>query len=436
MAQPHGYAQVAGPDILALTSLMASARSAKGCRMLSIDHPHLMGHLKLVRYGLLPVIVDSGEHFLIVKATKEGILAARHQGGFKVYLLSDRFERHLGLVTAFFEDHDEPLILATALFDGDELTGDIDAVLSQPEFKVYFVDEQDRELMGVRVANPSADRFRETMAGASFEPLDLDTFGRILERLGQRFSIRDAADDEAAFALSVLEHLYPGDLAIVDTRPAANGFHGAHLRPAFTELVSEDPGPPQERDIAVMLARVFPPEDIYLNPFRADTDKELIDLLVVTDKVMLFIEAKDSPNTPASLDRTLDRKRRTIQNQIVKATKQLKGALTYAQSAGGVMIEAEPESLTLPLAGRQLLGLVVIREMFDDSQVANSAPILDMVDEIQMPLMLIDYPGLHMMSLSLRTPAQFIAALHSLFDAALEHGQFPRSIWSAPPLID
>lgn len=404
--------------------------------MLSIDHPHLMGHLRLFRYGLMPVIVQGGEHFLIIKATKEGVLAVRQKAGFKVYLLGDKPDHHLGVVTAFFDDHDEPLTLTTALFEGDELTGDIDAVLSQPEFKVYFVDEQDRELMGVRVANASADRFHDTMAKATFEPLDLDTFGEVLERLSHRFSIRQAADDAAAYELSVLQHLYPEDLVIMDTRPAANSFNGAHLRPALTALVREDPGPPQERDIAVMLGRVFPPQDIYLNPFRADTDKELIDVLVVTDKVMLFIEAKDSPNTPTSLDRSLDRKRQTIQNQIIKATKQLKGALTYAQGDDGVVIKSDTNSLTLPLAGRQLLGLVVIREMFDDRQIANSAPVLDMVDEIQLPLMLIDYPGLHMVSLNLRTPALFLDALHNLFDTALEHGQFPRSIWSAPPLSD
>lgn len=404
--------------------------------MLSIHHPHLMSHLQLFRYGLMPIITTAGEHFLIIKATKEGILAARQKNGFKIYLLSEEPGRFLGLVTAFFDDHDQPLTLMTALFDGDEMTGDIEAVLSQPEFKVYFVDEQNRELLGVRVANSDAGRFRETMARAAFEPLDLDTCGEVVARLSQRFSIRDEIDDEAAFVLSVQEHLYPEDLVIMDTRPAANSFNGAHQRPAVTQLVREDPGPPQERDIAVMLGRVFPPENIFLNPFRSDTDKELCDLLVVTDKVMLFIEAKDSPNTPASLDRSLERKRQTIQNQIIKATKQLKGALTYARSADGVVIKAAPEPLHIALAGRQLLGLVVIREMFDDSQVANSEPILDMVDELQLPLMLIDYPGLHMISLNLRTPARFVGALHTLFDTALEHGQFPRSVWSAPPLTE
>lgn len=404
--------------------------------MLSIHYPHLMSHLQFFRYGLMPIIAPAGEHFLIIKATKEGILAAREKNGFRVYLLFEKPGQSLGLVTAFFDDHDQPLTVMTALFDGDEMTGDIEAVLSQPEFKVYFVDEQNRELLGVRVANPDAGRFHETMARAAFAPFDLDTYGDVVTRLSRRFSIRDQTDDQTAFTLTVQGHLYPEDLAIMDTRPAANSFNGAHQRPAVTQLVREDPGPPQERDIAVMLGRVFPPESIFLNPFRSDTDKELCDLLVITERVLLFIEAKDSPNTPASLDRSLERKRQTIQNQIIKATKQLKGALTYARSADGVVIRTAAEPLHIALAGRQLLGLVVIREMFDDSQVANSEPILDMVDELQLPLMLIDYPGLHMVSLNLCTPARFVGALHNLFDTALEHGQFPRSVWSAPPLTE
>ena len=58
------------------------------------------------------------------------------------------------------------------------------------------------------------------------------------------------------------------------------------------------------------------------------------------------------------------------------------------------------------------------------------------INHPQLPLMLIDYPGLHMVTLNPCTPARFFDALRSPFAAALEHGQFPRSIWSAPPLSD
>jgi len=404
--------------------------------MLSTNHPYLLPDLRQLRYGVMPVKWPDGTVALVLKVTKEAILAARLRGELKVYLFSDpdQSDRHLGIVTASFDDHEEPLTVVTALFDGDELLADVTAALSQAEFDAYFFDEHDRELMGVRVCNADASRFRGEVAAAGFAPFDLETYGALAERLAQRFAIRDAADDLAAFTLTLGERLYPDDLVLYDTRPEAYAFRDAHQRPAISGLVREDPGPPQERDIAVMLGRVFPAESIYLNPFRADTGKELSDVMVVTEKVMLFIETKDSPNTAASLGRTMDRKRLTIQNQIEKATKQLKRALVYARETDGVVIAGRPEPTAVPLAGRQLLGLIVVREMFDHDQVANSEPVLAMIDELQLPIMLIDYPGLHVVSQNLRTPARFLNALHDLFDMALEHGQFPRSVWNGPPL--
>ncbi len=260
------------------------------------------------------------------------------------------------------------------------------------------------------------------------------TYDDLANRLKHRFAVRDGDDDRSAFTLTLGERLYTDDFVILDTRPEAHQFREAQSRPAITQLVREDPGPPQERDIAVLFSRAFPAESIYLNPFRADTAKELTDVLVVTDRAMLFVEAKDSPNTAASLDRSIERKRQAIQKQIEKATKQLQGGLSYAQGHDGVTVQTTDGPTTVPLDGRQLLGLVVIREMFDPDQFANSKPVLDLIDQLQLPVMLIDYAGLHMVSLNLRTPERFIDALHNLFDAAIEHGRFPKSVWNGPPL--
>ncbi|MDQ1153095.1 hypothetical protein [Brevundimonas sp. SORGH_AS_0993] len=403
--------------------------------MLSVRYPHLFNATQRFRYGLMPIRLPDGTVFLVIKTSKEAILAARLKGGFRIYLISDvgGATSHLGLVTTFFDDHDKPLTMTTALFAGDDLTIDVSALLVQSAFEVYFIDEHDRELLSVRVDNPAASRFADAVRSASFPEYDEDGFARLMRRLNDLFSIRVAADDEAAFELRIVDFLAPEDLAILDARPAATAFQATSHGPSIATLVREDPGPPQERDIAVMFGRVFPADAIYLNPFRADTGKELCDVLIVTAKEMLFVEAKDSPNTEASLARTLDRKRQTIQNQIEKATKQLSGALLYARSNDGVVITSEAGPVTLSLEGRQPLGLVVVREMFDDTQFENSEPILAAVEAIQVPLMLIDYPGLHMTTQNLGAPHRFIGALHDIFDMALEHGRFPRSIWSGPP---
>ena len=236
-------------------------------------HPSLLTSLRSFGYGLMPVFHEPvGTGSLVLKLPKEAILAARLKNEVKVYLLSDGQGQasHLGVVTAFFDDEDEPLMIATTLFSNDDLLPDLVSVLSQPEFDIYFFDEHDREWLGVRAFNSDVDRWRREFKAATFAPFDLATYGESANRLKHRFSVRDGNDDRSAFTIMLGERLYADDLLILDTRPEAHQFREAQLRPAIARLVREDPGPPQERDIAVLFSRAFPAGSIYLNPFRAD----------------------------------------------------------------------------------------------------------------------------------------------------------------------
>ena len=407
--------------------------------MLSLIYPSLLSSLRQLGYGLMPVFHEpAGTGALALKLPKAAILTARMRNEVKVYLLSDGEgpATHLGLITAFFEDEDEPLMIATTLFSGDDLLPDIVSVLGQPEFDIYFFDEHDREWLGVRAINSDVDRWRREFETATFAPFDPATCGELVERLKYRFSVRDGNDDCLAFTMMLGERLYPDNLLILDFRPAAYQFREAQSRPAVAQLIREDPGPLNERDIALLLSRAFPTNAVILNPIRSDTARELTDVLVVTERVMLFVEAKDSPNTAASLNRSIDRKRKTIQNQVKKATKQLQGGLSYAQAHNGITIESSDGPRTITLDGRQLLGLIVVQEMFDDDQSENSKIIFDLIQYLRVPVMLIDYAGLHMVSFNLRTPERFIDALHALFESAIEHRRFPRSVWNGPPAIE
>ena len=49
---------------------------------------------------------------------------------------------------------------------------------------------------------------------------------------------------------------------------------------------------------------------------RADNGREFVDLLVVTEKTVLLIQAKDSPANEASLNRTIARKMATTEAHI------------------------------------------------------------------------------------------------------------------------
>jgi hypothetical protein len=406
---------------------------------LSIEHPELLPHLKTLGYGLQPVFHRGrGKHFLVVKVTKEMILTARLNREFKVYLLGDDQgpTSHLGFITAFFDDPDEPLAIKSPQFAGDDLLKDLSSLLSQSEFEVYFFDEHDREMMGVHASNADAARFRAEMERATFAFYEREEFSAILRRLEHRFGVRNADDDANAFTISLGENLYPDDFVLIDGRDEAYQFQGADQSPAATSLEREEPGPFQERDIAVMLGRVFDGGCIFLNPTRDDTEKELTDVLVYTDDVMMFVQAKDSPNTEASLRRSVERKRSAICAHIEKASKQLKGAIGHAKKNGAVTIRTANGCVTLPVEDRQLFGLVVVREMFDDEYGPCSAPVLEVVHALQLPAVLLDYSGLHIMAQNLRTPARFINGFGNMFELATKRGEFPKPAWFGLPLRD
>src|SRR5271157_4303062 len=225
------------------------------------------------------------------------------------------------------------------------------------------------------------------------------------------------------------ERLYPDDLFIMYVGDEAHCFNQAGRSTAVTSLEREEPGPFQEGDIAVMMGRVFDGKNIYLNPLRADTGRELTDVLVVNDHVMLFIQAKDSPNTEAMLHRSIERKRATIRSHVRKAADQLRGALMYARENDGVTVQTAAVPVIIPIAGRKLLGLVVVQELFHDDLAACSIPVLEVVRHLKAPAVLLDYSGLHTMTQNLRTPDRLINGFLNMLGVALEREAFPKPAW-------
>jgi len=115
--------------------------------MISLQHPEILEHLKLLDYGLQPVFMrDTNSFSLIIKAPKEVILTARTENKFKVYLIKDKAEPPslLGLMTAFFDDHDEPLVISSPMLKEDRLMEDLAKLFTQETFNLYFFDENNR----------------------------------------------------------------------------------------------------------------------------------------------------------------------------------------------------------------------------------------------------------------------------------------------------
>jgi hypothetical protein len=403
--------------------------------MLFIDHPHMLPHIAELPYGYQPAQFPDGRYCLIIKANKEIILTARVNNSFKIYLIPDAKTpgRALGFMSAFFDDHDEPLVLFTPLYADDEMLHDLGGSLSQYMFDLYFFDENSHELMGVSAHLADTERFRQTLSSFTFPAFDQNKLHATNAAMSDWFGLRDASDDALAFEVRLGERLYPDDLMIIDARDEAYDFQGSEGQVMLTSLEREEPGAFQERDIIALLRRCFLGDRVFLNPVREDTGKELCDILVVSENVVLLIQAKDSPNTEASLGRSINRKKTTIRGHVEKAARQLSGAIGHVLGRDSIVLQTPSGPGFVDIDDRSVFGLVVVRELFDDDFKPCSAPVLAVAQETGLPCVLVDYAALHTMTLYLSSEERFVGGFLQMFEVGSKFGEFPKPRFTGKP---
>ena len=227
--------------------------------MLSSLHPETAQHLKALPAGLLPFRnIKTGKLLIVIKATKEMILAARMNQGFKFYVapLALTIGTVPALVTAFFDDGDEPLIVMTPLFD-DEMPRDMRELLAYEELEVYFLDEHNREWMSYRARLKDGGSCFVDGTDLTFTQYSHHAMNLIYEGVARWFGKRTPEDDSRAITVSFVERIGPDDPFILDATDTGNDHLGSSGH-SYSTLTRDDPGAFQERDIVTGLRRVFP----------------------------------------------------------------------------------------------------------------------------------------------------------------------------------
>ena len=373
----------------------------------SVTYPEVLQTLDDFPGGLLPMSnVGSSRMILIAKTAREIAVTARLRKFFRFYLVPLRAgDVHTGgLLAAFFDDHDEPLTIRTPLFD-EEFAREIFQVLSSDSFDMHFFDEHNRKLIGFRAENPDATRFRSFANTIRLVPGTLEIARQFHDDMMLWFGARSTADDNAALRINLLETLLPDNL--------------------YPQ--SQTPGDFNERDIEMGLHRAFGGDQVYRNPVRANEGREFVDVLVATANTVLLIQAKDSPITAATLSRTIDRKKATAAAHVKKAASQLKGSINHLRSGSSIEIITNGQRCDVSMSGREVFGLVIVKEMFDPERSACSRLVLSVFEETDIPCLLLDYLEFQQLTFFRRTEESFVGTLREIFSAAREHGMFPRS---------
>ena len=82
--------------------------------MISVRYPDLIPFIQDIPFGLIPIdLEEDGARTLLVKTTKEAVLAVKINKVFSIYFVSIEINQRqtYSLVSAFFDNEDEPLII-------------------------------------------------------------------------------------------------------------------------------------------------------------------------------------------------------------------------------------------------------------------------------------------------------------------------------------
>lgn len=399
---------------------------------LTIMRPEALSLVRDLVLGLLPISFKSeGEQksILIVKITKEGILAAAMKKGFSLYLAPCNADGRNGLVliSAFFDDDDEPLAIRTPIIEGDPF---IKLLLNLPDqFVVCFFDELNREMMSCK-ASANLGKIKNKIRNSSLLPVKYAN--EMFNQSSLWFGNRTDKDDEAACNVKLLEDLFPNDFIIQDLRMHHN-FHGSSGH-SMTQLRRKVPGVYQEQDIIFLLQRFLPSEQIYHGPLKVSDDEELVDILITTSKEVILIQAKDSPNTEEILKSKISRKRARTKNKLTEGFSQIRGALSTIRNNPILKLRFKnSDDFELDFSGRQLIGIVIVKELFDDTFAEYSEITFKFMERWKVPSVFFDYGDFSVLTRHCTSEHDFLNAIHQVFRFAMDNGEFCRLNFPNPP---
>ncbi|SPO54325.1 conserved protein of unknown function [Pseudomonas sp. JV551A1] len=401
--------------------------------MISITHPAVMQYVHELPVGLLPIMFqDDPLPRLVVKVSKEIILAAKVRKGFSIHLVPYNVSgvESVGFVAAFFDDYNHPLTICGAL--AKELLGYQFRTLFLSEYvDVYFFDELGREVLGYKSKFVSSSAHRELMQGVGIPSAEGLNQSAIISYISEWFKFTGAKQDDCAIKVEFLEPLYPENIVFADMRDESHMYHGSSSVSHFA-LEREEPGSFQEQEIIALLQRIFAPEEIYHSPKRYYDREEVADILIVTGSSVFIVQAKDSPNLERVVNQSIDRKKSTALKALKKGAAQVKGAALYLKRKTPALFFNGDAEVKVDLEGKGVYGLVVMKELFNDSYDEYTPILIDVYDSKDVPTIALSYGELHTYTRFLKSEQGFLEAFNKVFNWGRRTGVFPRLRVMAP----
>ncbi|WP_150815671.1 hypothetical protein [Pseudomonas fluorescens] len=383
--------------------------------MLALHNPDLKNILRQHHIGLLTIRADDNKLILIVKMSKEILLAMKLCNGFKMSFVEyeSNDERAHALLTLIYDIPDEPLSLTNTFYDVPQ-SRELIELLDQENFQVYGFDEHDREFFG-RVAKISdIERFREIKKTLVLRRHQSNTESNFEDFINTCHHTAKNNNEQYTFSIDFTSTIYSEFTHFLDTTRLISS-PSSELKPLHYSLERKEPGDQQEVDIFLLLKNIFGSDDVFLNPIRLDNGEEFSDVLVITKAHILIIQAKDSPNTESSLSTSVDRKKKKTLSHLDKAIRQLVGAINHARHNKVLRFKLKDSVIEVDLLGREIVGLAVVKELFDEDRRAYMTKLMEPYEATGTPCSVLSYMDLHYYSCNVDATAFFdvMGAVHA-----------------------
>ena len=180
-----------------------------------------------------------------------------------------------------------------------------------------------------------------------------------------------------------------------------------------------------EINLTHLLSKIFGIGCLFPSPFKAtqnSMNREFIDLVVVWENCLLFFEAKANSITPESTQRSTKRRVLSVEKQIKKAIRQLRGAYRKAAYDGILTLRTVSSNIEINLSLFSTHLIIIVSEVHPDLDKSDIVgEIISLGKELAVGVHLMDF---HTLSTHIRKSSsarEFVDILNCRWTISMNH---------------
>jgi hypothetical protein len=293
--------------------------------MLSLEHPEIMTFLAEAGSGLWPLRSPKLGLAIAVKGDADLAFAAKHKKAFKFhfYRLQVDGESAVGVITAVYDLANAPITIQTVCMDSI-MQDTMLEVVSKNVLFLYFFDFHNSELFGGQWGLTKSAEVISLLQGP---PAAISAAKRLDFYIALKEQFLRPQNDGYVIEATLVEESRPENVSVVHVTQenvlsrGGEGFGIYHSKLG----ADKNPGRFQEAHVARLLARIYSPNCVVVNP-ETKKGQEFCDVLAIGKYEAIVVQAKSTIQDVRRFDESPDKRGSRLTKHFYHALSQARGA--------------------------------------------------------------------------------------------------------------